>query len=202
MPSSYLFGCTCGQFQGHIRRPCLAIRAVCYCTDCQAYAHYLNADTPYLTAAGGTPVCVVQPENIVLTQGLNCLTYLSLSETGNYRFFTRCCNTPICNMARSAKTVHLSFIQACIATPLNGPQLPVKIASALRVPPSTAGWVKAWLMAKYAFAVAKSWLSQGYRLNPFINAANQGPQGVRHKVDTLRLKRAREWVVRRLKPNN
>ncbi|MEM8718177.1 MAG: hypothetical protein AAGE84_02555 [Cyanobacteria bacterium P01_G01_bin.39] len=37
-------GCSCGKLQGHIKGVKNINRCVCYCSDCQAFARYLNKD--------------------------------------------------------------------------------------------------------------------------------------------------------------
>lgn len=34
--------CQCGTLKGYVSPPDMAIRGVCYCKDCQAFAHFLE----------------------------------------------------------------------------------------------------------------------------------------------------------------
>lgn len=58
--------CRCGALQGYVSHPEKASRGVCYCKDCQAFAHFLGTPgdildgsykcTPFFTPDSGTPV--------------------------------------------------------------------------------------------------------------------------------------------------
>jgi hypothetical protein len=71
-------------------------RIVCMCDDCQAYARKLNrADV--LGANGGTEIIPMFPSQIMLLRGLDQLACLRLTPHGLFRFYARCCKTPIAN---------------------------------------------------------------------------------------------------------
>ncbi len=90
--------CTCGQFQGQVEvsRP-LNRRFVCLCNDCQAYAHYLDRVDQMLDQNGGTDIVPVFPARMKITRGLENLTVVRLSDDGIYRWYTKCCKSPIAN---------------------------------------------------------------------------------------------------------
>ncbi len=93
--------CRCGHVRGVARgvSPAGGFRLVCYCKDCQAFAHYLKrADV--LDAAGGTDIFQMPPGRVTLTAGADALRCLRLSgRTKVFRWYADCCRTPIANTA-------------------------------------------------------------------------------------------------------
>ena len=75
--------------------PPTGFRFVCYCKDCQAFAHFLDrADV--LDPAGGTDIFHMPPGRVKLTAGTDALRCLRLSNKV-LRWYTECCRTPIAN---------------------------------------------------------------------------------------------------------
>ena len=69
---------------------------LCYCSDCQAYLHYLDR-ADLLDAHGGSDVVQVAPSSLTFTQGEQHIKGLRLTETGLYRWYAGCCHTPLGN---------------------------------------------------------------------------------------------------------
>ncbi len=105
--------CNCGSFRAVLRPP-RGTRAVCYCHDCQAFAHYLGLPEGMLDEAGGTPVVAVRPRHVVVVAGAEHLACMSLTERGMLRWYTRCCNTPIGNTPRSMRQHYLGLVHTCL----------------------------------------------------------------------------------------
>lgn len=106
--------CTCGALRGVANNTpkSKAKRIVCLCDDCQAYAHFLGRAKDVLDDNGGTDVYPVTPSNLKITQGIENLKCVRLSDKGMFRWYAGCCNTPIANSMPSFKfpfagTVHL-----------------------------------------------------------------------------------------------
>ena len=59
--SSHPIRCRCGKLQGEISHAELGTRAVCYCHDCQAFAHFLGAAEEYFDPLGGTEIVAIAP---------------------------------------------------------------------------------------------------------------------------------------------
>jgi hypothetical protein len=92
--------CRCGQVRGIVggASPHAANRAVCYCDDCQAFAHRLGrADV--LNPRGGSDIIQVAPASVTFVQGEDRIRGLRLTAKGLYRWYASCCNTPIGNTA-------------------------------------------------------------------------------------------------------
>ncbi len=99
MPSMLSLRCKCGGLRGavHGLSPTTKLRSVCYCDDCQAYAHFLGRASDILDANGGTDIFPVWPSQLEITLGHENLTCVRLTDKGMYRWYTDCCQTPIAN---------------------------------------------------------------------------------------------------------
>jgi hypothetical protein len=71
-------------------------RIVCYCDDCQAFAHFLERPD-VLDAHGGTDIFQVAPAQLRITTSGDLLRCVRLSERGLFRWYANCCHTPIGN---------------------------------------------------------------------------------------------------------
>lgn len=98
------FSCRCGALRGVLRdaAPRNGCHAVCYCTDCRAFARHLGvADT--LEPGGGSALFQTVPNLIDITQGTANLACLRLSPKGMHRWYAACCNTPLANTTGSSR---------------------------------------------------------------------------------------------------
>ena len=71
-------------------------RVTCYCDDCQAFAHHLGR-ADLLDAKGGSDILQVAPAVVSYTQGQHHIVGLQLKPNGLYRWYAKCCNTPVGN---------------------------------------------------------------------------------------------------------
>ena len=76
--------------------PASGNRVVCCCSDCQAFAHYLEQDN-ILDEFGGTDIYQTSQAQISIQQGRDQLRSMRLTEKGLLRWYTACCNTPVGN---------------------------------------------------------------------------------------------------------
>lgn len=90
--------CRCGDVVGLVTNasPQKVNRVVCYCDDCQAFAHQLGR-ADLLNAQGGTDIVQVAPASLTFVKGQNRIAGLRLSPNGLFRWHATCCNTPIGN---------------------------------------------------------------------------------------------------------
>lgn len=100
--------CSCGKVKGVLKgvTPRAGTRVVCFCADCQAFAHRLDKEAEILDAHGGTDILQVLPSQISITEGVEYLNCLRLSAKGLYRWYTSCCHTPVANTV----SVKLPFV--------------------------------------------------------------------------------------------
>ena len=90
--------CRCGEVHAVVTgvSPRTVNRVVCYCDDCQAFAHQLGR-ADLLNAKGGSDIVQVAPSTLSFVQGQNRIAALRLSPKGLYRWYANCCNTPVGN---------------------------------------------------------------------------------------------------------
>lgn len=90
--------CRCGGVRAVVTgvSPRTVNRVVCYCDDCQAFAHHLGR-ADLLNAKGGSDIVQVAPSTLSFVQGENRITGVRLSPRGLYRWYASCCNTPVGN---------------------------------------------------------------------------------------------------------
>lgn len=109
--------CRCGTLKGYVSHPEKVNRGVCYCKDCQAFAHFLGTTGDILDEMGGTDVMATLPKYVTFTQGVEALACMSLTESGLLRWYASCCNTPIGNTPRDFKISHVGLVHTCLADP-------------------------------------------------------------------------------------
>jgi hypothetical protein len=90
--------CRCGEVRGFVAdaAPRTVNRVVCYCDDCQAFAHRLGR-ADLLDAHGGSDIVQVAPGALTFVQGQDRIAGLRLTPKGLFRWYTTCCHTPVGN---------------------------------------------------------------------------------------------------------
>jgi hypothetical protein len=90
--------CRCGEVRGIVTDPSprTVNRVICYCDDCQAFAHQLGR-ADLLNDRGGSDIVQVAPSAVSFTKGQDRIAGLRLTPKGLYRWHTTCCNTPVGN---------------------------------------------------------------------------------------------------------
>lgn len=91
--------CECGAFRGVASglTPRNVTRVVCHCSDCQAFAHYLDRPERVLDGHGGTEICQVSPSRVRFEVGADRLACVRVTAKGPYRWYTTCCRSPVAN---------------------------------------------------------------------------------------------------------
>ncbi|MFD2190830.1 DUF6151 family protein [Pistricoccus aurantiacus] len=113
---SHSIRCHCGKLQGRLTPPSLVNRCVCYCTDCQAFAHFLKREKEILDAAGGSDVVQLLPKHVAFTQGLDQLACMRLTPKGLLRWYAACCNTAIGNTPANFKLSFVGLVADCLGS--------------------------------------------------------------------------------------
>jgi hypothetical protein len=106
--------CRCGTLQGYVTRSQAVNRCVCYCRDCQAFAHFLGRPAEILDVSGGTDVIQTRAANVAFTQGTETLACMRLTPNGLLRWYSTCCNTPIGNTLANSKVSFVGLVHSCL----------------------------------------------------------------------------------------
>ena len=120
--------CRCGAVRGVVRgvSPATVNRALCYCHDCRAFAHWLERDD-LLDARGGAELVQLARAHLEIAEGLDRVRCMRLSDKGLYRWYAECCRTPLGNtipwipfvgLARAAIDVPPERSEALFGPPL------------------------------------------------------------------------------------
>lgn len=90
--------CRCGGVEGRVvdAAPDTVNRVVCYCDDCQAFAHHLGR-ADLLDEHGGTDIIQVAPASLAYTRGTERIAAVRLGPRGLHRWYATCCKTPLGN---------------------------------------------------------------------------------------------------------
>jgi Family of unknown function (DUF6151) len=112
VPTDLPLRCACGAVHGLLRGvgPERGNRIVCYCDDCQAFAHYLGRAGEILDANGGTDIFQTSPARVAITGGADQLVCVRLTSKGLLRWYAGCCRTPIANTPPSAQLPFVGLI--------------------------------------------------------------------------------------------
>lgn len=102
--------CRCGAVRGTVDTAAPHERIVCYCADCQAYAHWLGRPGEDLDARGGTNALLTVPSAIRIDTGADRLAALRMTRRGPVRWYAACCNTPVANTGASPKAAYASLL--------------------------------------------------------------------------------------------
>ncbi len=107
--------CTCGKLKGEAKElsPQAVNRAVCYCDDCQSFAHFLGRPDDILDTLGGTEVYQLSPRHFNITEGDEYLACVRLKPKGLHRWYASCCHTPLANTMNGA-IPFVALINPCL----------------------------------------------------------------------------------------
>lgn len=174
------FQCRCGNVAGEVMEPHKAIRGVCYCKDCQAYANALGQRQSVLDDCGGTDVVATQSKYVVFTQGLQALACLSLSEKGLLRWYAACCNTPIANTLRNHRVPYVGLVHSCLGSnaeitgTFGAVQMQLNTKGALSSPTWKASG-KLAALGKFVPSLLLGRLTGSYKVSPFFDSTQGNP---------------------------
>ena len=98
MLSSVELRCRCGAVRGEASNVAAHTvnRAICFCDDCQAFAHYLGR-ADLLNGQGGSDIVQLPPASLKIDLGREKIAGIKLTPTGLIRWYAKCCNTPLGN---------------------------------------------------------------------------------------------------------
>jgi hypothetical protein len=122
-PIDLPIGCSCGALRGFVRGASRnsVNRCVCYCDDCQSFAHFLECSDRILDPHGGTDIFQTSSGRLEFSKGTERLSCVRLTEKGLLRWYASCCNSPIANILPSRQVPFAGVITNCAAPPTDGP---------------------------------------------------------------------------------
>lgn len=169
--------CRCGAVAGEADTSSGGLRVVCYCDDCQAYAHALGRPD-VLDAQGGTDIWQTAPARVTITKGAEHLRCLRLARGGLLRWHTGCCSTPVGNGLESPRMPFIGLVGAFLDldaaardAALGPPWRSQGRFATGPVPGPVHPKVPFGLMARIALLLARWKLTGLARPTPFFDAA-------------------------------
>jgi hypothetical protein len=111
---NHLLQCRCGAIKGWVDTRYVANRGVCYCLDCQAFAHFLGREKDMLDERGGSDVIQTLPKSVTFTQGAEALACMRLTPKGLLRWYSSCCGTPMGNMLATPKVSFVGLVHVSL----------------------------------------------------------------------------------------
>ena len=116
MTTDLAIACSCGALKAAVRglsaRGCN--RAVCYCDDCQAFAHFLGRPDEIIDQYGGTEVLQLSSAYVEFAEGTEQLACMRLKAGGLLRWYADCCRTPIGNTLPTHQVPFVGLVHLCI----------------------------------------------------------------------------------------
>jgi hypothetical protein len=111
--------CHCGTVRGvaHGVTPSSINHCLCYCDDCQAFAHFLDRADDVLDAYGGTEIAQMSQASVAFTAEADSIAAVRLSPRGLMRWYASCCHTPIGNTLATSALPFIGVIRAFVDAP-------------------------------------------------------------------------------------
>ncbi len=174
--------CRCGEVRGRVAdaSPRTVNRVICYCDDCQAFAHQLGR-ADLLDVHGGSDIVQVAPASLTFLQGQHRIAGLRLTPKGLFRWYASCCNTPLGNTLSPA----IPFVGVIAQAFDNGAQKPddvfgrpigaVRGKYAIGDPPAGSMGIGLSIMA-HTIRMLLGWRVRGRAWpHPFFNRDTRAP---------------------------
>jgi len=173
--------CRCGSLTGTVIETSGGNHGICYCLDCQAFAHVLGSPESILDARGGTEIVQTSPQNIVFTEGVQNLACLRLTANGLMRWYAACCNTPIGNTSANYRVSVVGLVHSCLRSgqssldeAFGAPTMRVYTKYAKGEPkPGTTGLLAT--IPRLARMIVGARITGRYRSTPFFAEASGAP---------------------------
>lgn len=188
MPLDLPLRCRCGRMRGVASdvSPSIGFRLVCYCKDCQAFAHFLDrADV--LDPAGGTDICQMPPGRVKLMAGTDAMRCLGLSNKV-LRWYSDCCRTPIANTAAGPRFPVVGLIHSFMDPAADGrslnealgpPRCRIYERSAVGpLPPNAPAPPSLGVLVRRASMLLAWWVRGLGRPSPFFETRTKAPRAV------------------------
>ena len=166
--------------------PASANRVVCHCRGCTDYAHALGRAAEILDELGGSEVIQISPRRLELTDGLEHLGCMRMTERGALRWYATCCRTPLAHTLPSPRMPFMSVSHVCLDW--DGAGAPREsVAGPIRArvngrwrrgqTPASAGFGSLLSMLAHYAPLFVGWLIRGdARASPFFDPATRAPR--------------------------
>ncbi|MEM8770893.1 MAG: DUF6151 family protein [Pseudomonadota bacterium] len=114
--------CDCGAFEGvlHDVTPKAGFHVKCFCRDCQTFPWALGKEASVLDDNGGTAIFQTSTTRLSIQKGKDNLAALRLTPKGIFRWYAKCCNTPIGNTMPGATFSFVGLLKTALQTPAEG----------------------------------------------------------------------------------
>lgn len=89
--STHQLSCMCGKVKGAVAVSAPTNHVVCYCRDCQAFARFLGQEA-ILDRHGGTEIVQTNASKVTLSEGMEHLAAIRLTNKGLLRYYAGGCN--------------------------------------------------------------------------------------------------------------
>ena len=115
-PTDVPLRCKCGSVRGLAKGVSgdRGNRIVCYCDDCQSFAHFLETADTVLDQHGGSDIFQVSPARVEISEGAGELACMQLAPGGLHRWYAGCCKTPIGNTLGTAQVPFVGLLQSFV----------------------------------------------------------------------------------------
>jgi Family of unknown function (DUF6151) len=171
--------CRCGRIEGAVASAAPLTRVACYCRDCQAYAHALGQANAVLDPFGGTEIVSTIQQHLRFMRGTDQLACMRLSPRGTLRWYARCCDTPIANMAPNPRLSYLGLVHTCLGNGADtldaafGSDRVVVNTKHAKGPVATSSFRTLAAFARIVAPVVWARLDGGWKKSPFFQPDGQ-----------------------------
>ncbi len=182
MPDLAVVKCRCGAVRGRLVGLSKATvnRVICYCDDCQAFAHFLGRPD-LLDPRGGSDIVQVPPAAFRVDEGRHHVRGIRLTPKGILRWYAGCCNAPLGNMVSAAIPfvgIPTSSFETTGQSPdvlFGAPLGAIKGEYAIGGPPVGSRGIRLALMLRSIAKVAYWLLSGRAWPHPFVDRGSGAP---------------------------
>ena len=159
------FSCRCGALTGTLKSvdPDEGTHALCHCASCRRALDLYGIPG---TRAEGVGIFQTTPDRIEIAQGAEHLGVMKLSPKGLYRWYAKCCGTPMFNTARGPTPSFVGVQTSCLSE--TAPLGPVLAEGFMDTKPRHIGLARMiWRFYRRALAAR---LTGRWRQTPFFDA--------------------------------
>lgn len=175
-------------------------RIVCYCDDCQSFAHFLDGADQILDAHGGTDIFQMSPAGFEITQGGDHLACMRLRPGGLLRWYADCCRTPIGNTLGTRQVPFVGLIHSCTDHTSHGrtrdealgpvrARVHARFATGDRAALDAHDRAPASMLLRFAWIVLKARLRGDHRRSAFFDDRTGDPTATPHVLTEDELRR-------------